>query len=98
MDKTFYIIVGESLIDGLQPSVMVSEGASPFKHLLFQTEREAQLELADRMMTKLEEFIDGERDFDDAVAVDEQVIEVLRCRDGKIFPKSHAMPSGFEGW
>lgn len=98
MDETFYTIVGESVVDGLQPTVMVSEGDSPFEHLLFPTEREAQIEIADRMMTKLEEFIDGERDFDDAVALDEHVLEVVRRGDGKIFPNDHAMPLGFGGW
>jgi hypothetical protein len=54
--------------------------------------------MADRMMTKLEEFIDGERDFEDAVALDEYVLEVVRRADGKIFPKDHVMPLGFGGW
>jgi hypothetical protein len=92
------MIVGESVVEGLQPTVMVSEGDSPFEPLLFPTEREAQMEMADRMMSKLEEFIDGERDFDDAVALDEHVLEVVRRGDGKIFPKDHAMPPGFAGW
>jgi hypothetical protein len=92
------MIVGESVGEGLQPTVMVSEGDAPFEHLLFPTEREAQMEMADRMMSKLEEFIVGERDFDDAVALDEHVLEVVRRGDGKIFPKDHAMPPGFAGW
>lgn len=96
--ETFYIIVGESVLDGLQPTVMVSEGDMPFRHLLFSTEREAQMEIVDRMMTKLEEFISGERDFDDAVAVDEYVLEVVRREDWKLFPKDIAMPLGFDGW
>ena len=98
MNETLYLIVGESVVEGLQPTVMVSEGDSPFEPLLFPTEREAQMEMADRMMSKLEEFIDGERDFDDAVALDEYVLEVVRRSDGKIFPKDHAMPPGFGGW
>ena len=98
MNETFYMIVGESVVESLQPTVMVSEGDSPFEPLLFPTEREAQMEMADRMMSKLEEFIDGERDFDDAVALDEHVLEVVRRGDGKIFPKDYAMPPGFGGW
>ncbi|MEY4570654.1 MAG: hypothetical protein RLZZ398_2093 [Verrucomicrobiota bacterium] len=98
MNEAFYMIVGESVVEGLQPTVMVSEGDSPFEPLLFPTEREAQMEMADRMMSKLEEFIDGERDFDDAVALDEHVLEVVRRGDGKIFPKDYAMPPGFGGW
>ena len=73
-------------------------GDSPFELLLFPTEQKAQIEIVDRMMTKLEEFIDGQRDFDDAVALDEHVLEVVRRGDGKIFPKHHTMPFGFSGW
>lgn len=98
MNGTFYIVVGDSVVDGLQPTGMVAEGDSPFDHLLFPTEREAQLEMADRMMTKLGEFIEGERDFDDAIALDEHILEVVRSGDGKIFPKDHVMPLGFAGW
>ena len=98
MNESFYIIVGDSFLDGLQPTLMVSEGGSPFENLLFSTEREAQIEIADRMITKLEEFINGDRDFEDALALDEYVMEVVRCGDGKILPKDHEMPCGFSGW
>jgi hypothetical protein len=98
MSDTFYTIVAESVVDGLQPTVMVSDGDSPFEHLFFPTEREAQMEMADRMIAKLEEFIDGERDFDDAVALDESILELVRRGDGKVFPKNHEMPPGFAGW
>lgn len=98
MSDTFYTIVAESVVDGLQPTVMVSDGDSPFENLFFPTERDAQLEVADRMIAKLEEFIDGERDFDDAVALDESILELVRRGDGKIFPKNHEMPPGFAGW
>ena len=92
------MIVGESVVDGLNPTVMISMGDSPFDHLLFPTKREAQIEMADRMITKLQEFIDGERDFDDAVTLDEYVLEVVRRTDGKIFPEDRAVPVGFAGW
>ena len=98
MSDTFYTIVAESVVDGLQPTVMVSDGDSPFENLFFPTERDAQMEVADRMIAKLEEFIDGERDFDDAVALDESILELVRRGDGKIFPKNHEMPPGFAGW
>jgi hypothetical protein len=50
------------------------------------------------MMTKLEEFINGDRDFDDALALDEFVLEVVKRADGKFSPKDHEMPRGFSGW
>lgn len=98
MNESFYIIVGDSFLDGLQPTLMVSEGRTPFEHLLFSSERDAQIEIADRMMTKLEEFINGDRDFDDALALDEFVLEVVKRADGKFSPKDHEMPRGFSGW
>jgi hypothetical protein len=97
-EETFYVIVEDNLIGGLQPAVLVSEGDSPFGYLLFASEREAQMEMADRMITKLGEFIDGERDFDDAVTLDGHVVEVVRRSDGKLVPLDQGMPPGFCGW
>lgn len=36
------------------------------------------------MMIRLQEFLDAERDFDDAVTVEEYVVEVKVLADGKI--------------
>ncbi len=47
-------------------------------------EREAQLEIVDFMMTRLQEFIDGVRDFEDAVTLEEYVEEVDVLTDGTI--------------
>ena len=98
MEENFYLIVGENVANGFEPTVMVSEGNSPFEHLLFRTECDAQLEIADRMITKLGEFAEGERDFEDAITIDEHVIAVIRRGDGKIFPKDYGMPLSFGGW
>jgi hypothetical protein len=51
---------------------------------VFPTELEAQREIVDLMMTRLQEFLDGERDFDDAMTVEEYVVEVDVCPDGMI--------------
>jgi hypothetical protein len=51
---------------------------------VFATEREAQIEIADFMMTRLQEFIDGEREFDDAMNAEEYVVEVDVFPDGTI--------------
>ncbi|MBN8461142.1 MAG: hypothetical protein J0M04_25235 [Verrucomicrobia bacterium] len=37
----------------------------------FATEREAQGEIVENMMVRLREFLDGERDFGDAVTLEE---------------------------
>ena len=49
---------------------------------VFPTEREAQLEIVDSMMIRLQQFIDGGRDFEDAVTLDEYVVEVEIPEDG----------------
>jgi hypothetical protein len=36
------------------------------------------------MMTRLQEFIDGEREFDDAMNAEEYIVEVDVCPDGTI--------------
>ena len=51
---------------------------------VFLTELEAQREIADFMMTRLQEFLDGERDFDEAISVDEYIVEVDVLPDGEI--------------
>lgn len=52
------------------------------KPLVFQTERAAQLEIVDSLMIRLNQFIDGEREFDDAINVDEYVVPVWVSPDG----------------
>ena len=51
---------------------------------MFATKSEAQREIADFMMTRLQEFMDGQRDFEDAIAVEEYVVEVDVLPDGTI--------------
>ena len=52
------------------------------KYIVFETELEAQKEIADYTMTRLREFLDGERDFDDAVTVEEYIVPVTVHPDG----------------
>ncbi len=51
---------------------------------VFATEAEAQREIADFMMTRLQEFIDGGRDFHDAITVEEYVVPVTVLPDGSV--------------
>ena len=51
---------------------------------VFSTEAEAQREIADFMMTRLQEFIAGERDFHDAITVEEYVVPVTVLPDGSV--------------
>ena len=52
--------------------------------VVFSTEAEAQREIADFMMTRLQEFIAGERDFHDAITVEEYVVPVTVLPDGSV--------------
>jgi hypothetical protein len=52
------------------------------KYLVFKTEIEAQREIADDLIMRLEQFMDGERDFDDAMTVEEYIVPVTVQTDG----------------
>lgn len=52
--------------------------------MVFDTELEAQKEIADNQITRLQQFIDGEREFDDAMQVDEYVVPVEVLANGKV--------------
>lgn len=64
------------------PTLAVTEnGNSP---CVFTTEADAQREIVDNMMTRLQEFLDGERDYDDAITVEEYVVPVTVLSDGSV--------------
>jgi hypothetical protein len=52
------------------------------KYIVFKTELEAQREIADYTMMRLQQFLDGERDFDDAMTVEEYIVPVTVYPDG----------------
>ena len=52
--------------------------------VVLATEREAQLEIVDDLQLRLEQFLAGERDFDDAITVEEYVVPVTVHPDGVI--------------
>jgi hypothetical protein len=52
--------------------------------VVFATELEAQREIADTQITRIKEFLDGERDFDDAITTDEYVLPVTVWSDGSV--------------
>lgn len=75
-----FCIYINTLCEGAVPSVTEGKG----KPCVFATEIEAQREIADFVMTRLQEFMEGERDFDDAMTVEEYVIEVDALPDGSV--------------
>ncbi|NQX00588.1 hypothetical protein HQ447_07990 [bacterium] len=83
-----YCIFIDTLCQGPVPSVTEIHPTDTTPEIvricIFPSELEAQREIVDLMMIRLQEFLDGERDFDDAVTVEEYVIEVDVLPDGKI--------------
>jgi hypothetical protein len=53
-------------------------------YIVFATELEAQREIVDGQITRLQQFLDGERDYEDAITVEEYVVLVLVHTDGTI--------------
>jgi hypothetical protein len=81
-----YAIFVHALAEGVVPLVR-DENSHP---VVFSTEREAQLEIADNLITRLREFIDGNREFEDALSLEEFVMRVDRQPDGSLFDESGA--------
>lgn len=70
----------------------VFQGAMPACYeddypVVFATEREAQREIADHQLIRIQQFLDDERDFDDAITTDEFVPPVKVWPDRTILIK-----------
>lgn len=52
--------------------------------VVFPTELEAQREIADTQLIRIQQFLDGERGYDDAITTDEFVLPVDVWPDGSI--------------
>lgn len=92
MDRRGFCIFIHTLCQGCVPSVHESKAGeppgTPASVCVFASEREAQLEIADFMMTRLREFMDRERDFEDAIATEEYVVAVTVQPDGTIIDEN----------
>jgi hypothetical protein len=80
MSEPAYCIYIETVCDGPVPSGFDERG----KPCVFKTELDAQREIADFVVTRLQEFMAGERDFEDAMTVEEYVVAVELFPDGTI--------------
>jgi len=78
--RSGYAIFREYLFQGPTPACY-DETDYP---VVFATELEAQREIADSQLTRIQEFLDGERGFDDAITTDEFVLPVDAWPDGSI--------------
>jgi hypothetical protein len=77
--RAFSIFI-DTLCEGAVPAVR-DENDNP---CVFPTRLLAEREIADNMITRLQEFMDGEREFEDAITVEEYVVEVDVLADGVI--------------
>jgi len=75
-----FCIFIHTLFQGAVPTVFDEND----KVCIFPTEATAQREIVDNAMIRLQEFLDGERDFDDAISVEEYIVEVEVLPDGSI--------------
>jgi hypothetical protein len=78
--RTGYCIYIDTFFQGATPNV--SDGEN--QYVIFDSELEAQKEIVDYAITRLQQFLDGERDFDDAITVEEYVVPVTVHPDGTI--------------
>lgn len=82
MKTTGFCIFIDTVGEGRVPSLR-DEHNRPF---VFETRNEAEREIVDLMQTRLQEFLDGERDFEDAITTEEYVEEVVVFPDGNVRP------------
>ena len=52
--------------------------------ITYATQREAQIEIAEDLAERLRQFLAGERDFDDAITIEEFILPVDVWPDGSI--------------
>jgi hypothetical protein len=82
--RTGFCIYINTAFDGAIPAVRNDRGEA----IVFATEWEAQREIAANMITRLQQFIDGERDSEDAFAKGEYIVEVDVLADGSVLDAS----------
>ena len=88
--RSAYSIFTETICEGLIPAWYSGDDLP----VVYETELEAQREIADDLMERLRMFLDGEREFDDAVSIDDFILPVdvwpdgsISIEDGRIFGK-----------
>jgi hypothetical protein len=68
------------------PVPVVTDGDD--KYVVFETELAAQHEIVDTAMLRMEQFLDGECEYEDAITVEEYVAPVFVHSDGTITDES----------
>ncbi len=77
--RSGFCIYIDTLCQGPVPVVSDEHG-----YIVFATDLEAQKEIADHQITRLQQFLAGERNFEDAITAEEYVVPVSVHPDGTI--------------
>jgi hypothetical protein len=80
MTRRGFCIFINTFFQGPVPSVLGEEN----RPVVFGTRLEAEREIAEFAMIRLQQFLDGERDFEDAMTVEEYIVAVDVLPDGSI--------------
>jgi hypothetical protein len=78
--RSAHAIFTQTICEGLVPA-WYDESNFP---VIYATELEAQREIADDLMERLQQFLKAEREFDDAINVDDFILPVDVWPDGSI--------------
>lgn len=88
--RSGYTIFTRTICEGVVPA-WYDERNLP---VVYATELEAQREIADDLMEHLQQFLDGEREFEDAISTDDFILPVdvwpngsISIEDGSTFGK-----------
>jgi hypothetical protein len=79
MNQKGFCIYINTFFQGPVPVVSDENG-----YIVFESEAEAQREIVDNQMTRLQQFLDGEREYEHAIEVEEYVVAVTVQPDGSI--------------
>ena len=82
-----YCIYIRTFCQGPVPVVSDGDDNGDDKYVVFETEVAAQREIADNAIVRIRQFLAGERDFDDAMTVQEYVVPVTVHPGGKFMDK-----------
>ncbi len=78
--RSAYAIFTRTICEGLIPAWYDDRNLP----VVYATELEAQREIADSLMESLQQFLQGERDFEDAILVEDFILSVEVRPDGSI--------------
>ncbi len=79
-----FAIFQETVSDGIVPTWRDENGFP----IIYDTEREAQIEIAEMLIVQLKQFVAGERDFGDALSTGDFILPVEVWPDGTLQTES----------